>query len=88
VRDAYSAVVTAHKRAEVIREEVQTTKRVEDGERTRFDLGDTNLFTLNLRELATAEAEIREVNAYADYYRAYALYELSIAHALSKATTP
>jgi outer membrane protein, heavy metal efflux system len=84
VRDAYSAVITAQKRVEVLREEVKTTKRVEDGERTRFDLGDTNLFTLNLRELATAEAEIREVNAYADYYRANALYELSIAQALSK----
>lgn len=86
VRDAYSAVITAFKRAEVIRDEVQTTKRVEDGERTKFDLGDTNLFTLNLRELATAEAEIREVNAYADFYRAYALYELAIAQALKKAT--
>lgn len=84
VRDAYSAVITAQKRVEVIRSEVVTTKRVEDGERTRFDLGDTNLFTLNLRELATVEAEIREVNAYADYYRANALYELSIAQALAK----
>jgi outer membrane protein, heavy metal efflux system len=83
VRDAYSAVITAQKRVEVLRSEVITTKRVEDGERTRFDLGDTNLFTLNLRELATAEAEIREVNAYADYYRANALYELSIAQALA-----
>lgn len=91
VRDAYSAVITAHKRAEVIRDEVQTTKRVEDGERTKFDLGDTNLFTLNLRELATAEAAIREVNAYADFYRAFALYELSIAQALARSagkTTP
>jgi outer membrane protein TolC len=83
VRDAYSAVITAQKRAEVIRNEVITTKRVEDGERTKFELGDTNLFTLNLRELATAEAAIREVNAYADYYRANALYELSIAQALA-----
>jgi outer membrane protein TolC len=86
VRDAYSAVITAQKRVEVIRDEVQTTKRVEDGERTRFDLGDTNLFTLNLRELATAEVEIREVNAYADYFRAHALYELSIARALASKT--
>ena len=83
VRDAYSAVITSQKRVEVIREEVATTKKVEDGERTRFDLGDTNLFTLNLRELATAEAEIRELNAYADYFRAQAIYELSIAQALA-----
>jgi cobalt-zinc-cadmium efflux system outer membrane protein len=84
VRDAYSNVITALRRAEVIRDEVATTKRVEDGERTRFDLGDTNLFTLNLRELATVEASVREVNAYADYYRAYALYELAIAEALAR----
>ncbi|BDC49524.1 multidrug transporter [Bryobacterales bacterium F-183] len=86
VRDAYSAVVTAYKRVGVIRDEVATTRRVEAGERVRFDLGDTNLFTLNLRELATAEASIREVNAYADYYRAFAVYELAIAQALARTT--
>jgi outer membrane protein TolC len=85
VRDAYSAVITAYKRVGVIRDEVATTRRVEAGERVRFDLGDTNLFTLNLRELATAEASIREVNAYADYFRAYAVYELTIAQALARA---
>lgn len=84
VRDAYSAVITAYRRAIVTRQEVAATKRVEDGERTRFDLGDTNLFTLNLRELATAEAGIREVAAFADLFRAYALYELAIAQALAK----
>ncbi|MBS1835282.1 MAG: TolC family protein [Acidobacteria bacterium] len=84
VRDAYSAVITAFKRVGVIRDEVATTRRVEAGERVRFDLGDTNLFTLNLRELATAEASIREVNAYADYFRAFAVYELTIAQALAR----
>lgn len=86
VRDAYSAVITAYRRVGVIRDEVATTRRVEAGERVRFDLGDTNLFTLNLRELATAEASIREVNAYTDYFRAYAVYELTIAQALSRRT--
>jgi outer membrane protein TolC len=84
VKDAYSAVVTAFQRANYIKNEVVTTRRVEDGERARFELGDTNLFTLNLRELATAEAAIREVNALADYYRAFALYDLSVAQALAR----
>ena len=89
VRDARSAVAAAHRRAVVARREVETTKRVEEGERARFELGDTNLFTLNLRELATAEAGVREVTAFADLQRAHALYELAIARALDKPqTTP
>jgi hypothetical protein len=38
-----------------------------------------------LREIATVDAQVREVTALADYYRAYALYELSIAQALAPA---
>jgi hypothetical protein len=61
---------------------------VENAERERYELGDSNLFTLNLREIATVDAQVREVNALADYYRAFALYELSIAQALTSRPQP
>lgn len=83
VRDAVSAVRAAYDRARVLGEEVEKTKDVEDAERTRYELGDSNLFTLNLREVATADAEVRQLTALADYYRAVALYELAIAQALA-----
>ena len=88
VRDAASAVRAAFERSVVVSEELAVTRRVEDAERLRFELGDSTLFVLNQREQATAEAAIREANALADYFRAYAAYELSIAKALIPGSKP
>ena len=88
VRDAASAVRAAFERSTVVSEELAVTRRVEDAERLRFELGDSTLFVLNQREQATAEAAIREANALADYFRAYAAYELSIAKALIPGSKP
>jgi cobalt-zinc-cadmium efflux system outer membrane protein len=88
VRDAVSAVRAAYERTVVLANEVRVTKEVENAERERYELGDSNLFTLNLREIATVDAQVREVNALADYYRAFALYELSIAQALTSRPQP
>ena len=82
VRDAVSAVRAAYEGANVLEAEVLATRQVEDAERLRYDLGESTLFVLNQRELQTADAQIREVSALADYYRALALYELAIAQAL------
>jgi outer membrane protein TolC len=88
VRDAASAVKAAFERARVLDEELQVTRQVEDAERLRYELGDSTLFVLNLREQATAEAAVREANALADYFRAYAAYELAIAKALIPNSRP
>ncbi len=88
VRDAASAVKAAFERSRVVSEELEITRKVEDAERLRFELGDSTLFVLNQREQATAESAIREANALADYFRAYAAYELAIAKALIPGSTP
>ena len=82
VRDAISAVRAAFEGANVLEAEVLATRQVEDAERLRYDLGESTLFVLNQRELQTADAQVREVSALADYYRALALYELAVAQAL------
>ena len=82
VRDAVSAVRAAYEGANVLEAEVLATRQVEDAERLRYDLGESTLFVLNQRELQTADAQVREVSALADYYRALALYELAVAQAL------
>lgn len=79
VRDAVSAVRRAFEGAQVIRDEVEATRKVETAERARFDLGESTLFFLNLREIQTVDAQLRQVSALADYFRAMALYELAIA---------
>ena len=82
VRDAISAVRAAFEGANVLEAEVLAIRQVEDAERLRYDLGESTLFVLNQRELQTADAQVREVSALADYYRALALYELAVAQAL------
>jgi outer membrane protein, heavy metal efflux system len=82
VRDAYSALITAYQRAQVLTEELDVTRQLEEAERVRFNLGDGNLFLVNLREQATFDTEIRQVGALNEYFRALALYEFSIAEAL------
>jgi outer membrane protein TolC len=88
IRDAASAVRAAYQRAAVLHDELRVTREVENAERLRYELGDSTLFVLNLREQSTAEAAVREANALADYYRAYAAYELAIARGLLPVTPP
>ena len=75
VRDAASAVRAAHNRAMLVKDEVQVALELADAERERFRLGDSNLFTVNLREQAAVDAELREVSAVSDYLRALTVYE-------------
>jgi len=75
VRDAASAVRAAHERALLAREETAVAADLAGAERERFRLGDSTLFTVNLREQAAVEAELREVSAVNEYLRALTLYE-------------
>lgn len=84
VRDAYSALRAAYQRAQVLKQEVQVARELEEAERVRFQLGDGTLFLVNLREQATFDTVVREVTAVNEYFRALALYEFAIAEALRK----
>jgi outer membrane protein, heavy metal efflux system len=72
VRDAHSAIGAARERIEATRREVALALELEAGERARFEQGDSNLLLVNLREQQTAEAQLREIDALLDYYRARA----------------
>lgn len=84
LRDAVSAVRRAHERAALAAKEVLVAGDLADAERERFRLGDSTLFTVNLREQAAMEAELREVNAVSDYLRALTAYEQATAAPLWK----
>jgi outer membrane protein, heavy metal efflux system len=58
---------------------VQAAREVEKGERERFELGDSNLIFVNLREQTAAEAAIREIDALSDYEKAKAAYRAALA---------
>ncbi len=88
VRDAMNAVDTAYLRVEVARRELDVARRLEQAERQRFDLGDTTLLVVNLREQAAFEAAQREVDALADYHTAYATYRAASADFLIASFAP
>jgi len=49
---------------------VAVARELESLDRDRFALGDSTQFVVNLRELATADAALREARARADYQKA------------------
>jgi cobalt-zinc-cadmium efflux system outer membrane protein len=82
ILDAASAVRAAHQRAILTKDEVRVALDLAEAERERFRLGDSTLFTVNLREQAAADAELREVAAVNDYLRAMTVYEQATARLL------
>ncbi len=79
LEDARSAHETARARITLARKEVQVALRLETGERTRFELGDGSLLFVNLREQASGEAQLREIDALLDAHRALASLRLALA---------
>lgn len=78
VRDALSAVRAAEESLALARESAEVAEAVAEGERRRFQLGATELFVVNLREQAAAEASAALVDAAA---------ALHVAHAQLRAAT-
>ena len=79
ISDLRSAARAANERIVLARQEVELSAQLEQGERSRFELGDSTLFVVNLREQATAEAQLREVDAVADWHRANAALMAALA---------
>ena len=84
VSDALWALSASRQRLQVAREERRLAAEVEEAERTRFALGDSNILFVNLREQATAEAALREIDALLDGHRAHAAYRAAMALVLDR----
>lgn len=74
VRDAISAINTAYERYRVAEKEIELATKLEEGERTKFQLGDSTLFLVNQRERATAEARVKLIEIQAEYEQAVAVF--------------
>lgn len=88
VQDAVSAVRAARAVLDAVAAEVQVAGELEQLERDRFDLGDSTQFLVNLRELATADAAVREVRARADYQKALVRLERASGSLLDRVPAP
>jgi outer membrane protein TolC len=83
VQDALSAWHAAGESLAAIREELAIARELEGLERDRFALGDSTQFMVNLRELATADAALREVRAVADRHKALAALDAATGRLLA-----
>ncbi len=88
VEDAASALAAALDVVEVVRNEVLVARELEQAERDRFMLGDSTQFLVNLREIATADAEFRAITATAEAHKARVAYEVATARLTATTTTP
>lgn len=77
-RDALIALDNALRRLEIIRQELAVAENLARAEKTRFDLGESTLLIVNLREQAAAEVALRLVGAEADYWIAQADYRAAL----------
>lgn len=79
VRDAWSAIKAAHEQIGMTKRNVELAVLLEEAERKRFEQGAADLFALQIREQATFDARLLEVDARAEFFRSKADYEASTA---------
>gem|GEM_PF-1272888 len=79
VGDAESALSAARERVRLAGRELEVATELEQAEWHRFELGDGHLLFVNLREVARAEAAVREVDALADFHKAAAAFRAATA---------
>jgi outer membrane protein TolC len=78
IQDALSALRTAEQRIIQAEKTVELALQSEKVERRKFELKDSTLVLLNLREEATVKARLDLIQTKADYYKAQAQYQAAM----------
>ncbi|WP_404365654.1 TolC family protein [Corallococcus coralloides] len=86
VGDARAALDAARSRVLLARRESAAARELAVGERTRLLQGDSSLLIVNLREQTAAEAQVREVDALAEYFKVAATLRAALALPVATAT--
>jgi len=79
VRDSFSALIAAHDVLKQTRRNVELARQLQAAENERLQQGATDLLALQIREQATFDAQVGEVEAQAEYFRAEANYRAAVA---------
>jgi len=79
VQQVYAARLAAYDRISKASEGLGLARTMEQAERRKFDLGDSNLLLVNLRELARADAAKSVLQAMLDYFQAQTDYRAALA---------
>jgi cobalt-zinc-cadmium efflux system outer membrane protein len=78
VKDVLSAIAAARQRVWLSRDQQKAAKQLEEGEQSRFDLGESTLLVVNLREMAHGDAALAAAEAAGALYKAHADYQAAI----------
>ena len=85
VKDVLSAINAARQRITLSYQQQKAAQQLEEGEKTRFELGDTTLLFVNLREIASGDAMLQAADANSSLFKADADYQAILATPLSLA---
>lgn len=88
VQSVYAAMLAAFNRIRRAEESLELARTMEQAERRKFDLGESNLLLVNLRELATAGAARNVLQSQLDYFQAQADYHAAMAFNDNLESTP
>jgi outer membrane protein TolC len=75
VQDVLSALSAARQRVQLSHQQRQAAQQLEQGEQSRFELGDSTLLFVNLREIANGDAALMAADAQANLFKAHAEYQ-------------
>jgi outer membrane protein, heavy metal efflux system len=75
VKDVFSALSALRKRLSLSADQLNAAEELAEGEKTRFDLGESTLLFVNLREIAKGDAALQYAEATASLFRSYADYQ-------------
>ncbi|MCQ8103645.1 TolC family protein [Methylomonas sp. SURF-2] len=78
IRDVLSAIQAARQRVQLSKQQWQAARQLEEGEQSRFDLGDSTLLFVNLREIAQGDAALMAAEAQANLFKAHADYQAAL----------
>jgi len=79
IQSAIAAMDAAYLQVGQAKEATELARIMEEAERRNLFLGNSNILFVNLRETATVDAALLEVDALAEYFRAVADYRAAIA---------
>lgn len=75
VKDVFSALSALRKRLSLTDGQLKAAEQLAKGEKVRFDLGESTLLFVNLREIAKGDAALQFAEATASLFRSYADYQ-------------
>lgn len=78
IQDADSALTIARQQVEIVARELEYAEQLEEGERIRFNAGESTIFMVNLREQATADAALRQIDTLIYAHTAEAMLQATL----------